>query len=201
LAFEPDVLVAYISDMLETRKSANELRFPHLHNVILIQDTHKVKDPNQSGVVIPIYNMVNDNLVETETTRIADQALQQLIQSYSHFNHCNHEIYNNADAELDIEKIEKQPQSKELLRGQECIEDKYRKNRYIKDFTDEQIIEFGSMVMSVCYAMVLKEKPLVVDHHSKMQHFRTQIELFEESRLRPFYLRRLDIAPWEFAPK
>lgn len=199
--FEPDVLVNYISDMLGVRKSPNELRFPHLHNVILIQDTHKIKDPNQSGVVIPIYHVVNSNLVETETTQIADQALQQLIQNYSHFNHFNHCNYNTTDAELDIEKIEQQPQSKEPLSGQEWIEGQYRKNRYMKDFTDEQLIEFGSMVMSVCYAIVLKENPLVVDHHRKMQLFRKQIELLEESRLRPFDLRQLDIDPRKYAPK
>ncbi|MCC3859110.1 hypothetical protein IB289_22390 [Vibrio parahaemolyticus] len=199
--FEPDVLVNYVSDMLGARKLSNELRFPHLHNVILIQDTHKVNEPSKRGIIIPIYHVVNDNLAKVETTQIADQALQQLIQSYSHFNHFNHKIYNNADTDLDIEKIEQQPQSKEPLRGQEWIEDQYRKNRYMKDFTDEQLIEFGSMVMSACYAMVLKENPLAVDHHSKMHLFRKQVELFEESRLRPFDLRRLNIDPQKYTPR
>lgn len=199
--FEPDVLINYISDMLSTKKSRNEFRFSNLHNVILIQETHKVKDLNQTGVMIPIYNVVNDNLIETETTKIASQALQKLIQNFSNFNNFKHKTYNNDDEVLCIEKIEQQPQSKKPLRGQELIEDMYRKNRYMKDFTDDKLIEFGSKVMSICYAMLLKEKPLIVEHNRKMQLFRKQIELVEESRLRPFDLRLLDIDPQKYAPK
>jgi len=198
--FEPDVLVNYIADMLGTKsmKSPSELRFPHLHNVILMQDTHKVTNTNQSGTLIPVYHVVNDNLDDTEITQVAEKALSDIIEKYSHYNNCNYTIHNNV--QFDIEKVE-QPQAKEPLRGQEWIEDQYRKDRYMKDFTDEQLIEFGSTVMSVCYAIVLKEKPLIVDHHRKMQFFRNQIELFEESRLRPFDLRRLDIDPRRYAPK
>lgn len=154
--FEPDVLVNYIAAMLGTKsmKSPSELRFPHLYNVILMQDTHKVKNTNQSGTFIPVYYVVNDNLEDTETTQIAEKALSDIIEKYSHYNNCNHAIHNNGL--FDIEKIE-QPKAKEPLRGQEWIEDQYRKNRYMKDFTDEQLIELGSMVMSVCYAIVLKE--------------------------------------------
>ncbi|HAS6217498.1 TPA: hypothetical protein I7172_21710 [Vibrio vulnificus] len=198
--FEPDVLVNHIADMLGTKKSQNELRFTHIHNVILIQDTHKVKGSNQGGIVIPNYHIVNDNVAATEINEKAAQALRNLIESYSYFNKCKHNVCNNVDESLDIEKLE-QPQVKKPLRGQEWIEDQYRKNRYMKDFTDEELIEFGSMVMSVCLAMVLKEKPLVLDEHRKMMFFRNQIELFEESRLRPFDLRRLDVDSRRYAPK
>ncbi|UPR26965.1 hypothetical protein ITG08_20355 [Vibrio cyclitrophicus] len=198
--FEPDVLVKYLADMLGSKSmnSTSELRFPHLHNVILMQDTHKITNTNNSGTFIPVYHVVNDNLEDTETTQIAEKALSDIIEKYSHYSNCNHAVHNNG--QFDVEKIE-QPQAKEPLRGQEWIEDQYRKNRYMKDFTDEQLIEFGSMVMSVCYAIFLKEKPLIVDHHRKMQLFRNQIELLEESRLRPFDLKRLDIDPRRYAPK
>lgn len=198
--FEPDILVDYIANMLGTEKSPNELRFPHLHNVILIQDTHKVKAPNQDGIVIPIYHVVNDNVPVTEVSEKAVQALRDLIKSYSDFNKFKHKVCDNIDELTDIEKME-QPQAKVPLRGQEWIEDQYRKNRYMKNFTDEELIEFGSRVMSICAAMILKDKPLVMDHHQKMQFFRNQIELFEESRLRPFDLRRLNIAPRRYTPK
>ena len=198
--FEPDVLVNYIADMLGTKKSQSELRFLHLHNVILIQDTHKIKEPNQGDIVIPIYHVVNDNVAVTEMSKKAEQALCEIIESYSYFNKCKHKVHNDVDKSLNIEKLE-QPQVREPLRGQEWIEDQYRKNRYMQDYTDEELIEFGSMVMSVCLAMVLKEKPLVLDGHRKMMFFRNQIELFEESRLRPFDLKRLDVDPWRYTPK
>ncbi|MCG9560394.1 hypothetical protein L1D28_01920 [Vibrio chagasii] len=197
--FEPDVLVGYISKMLGT-KSGNGLRFSHINRVILIQDTHKIKDSNQSGIAIPIYNILNDNIAQNDITKQADMALNELIKSYSQFNQCNHKLHKPFEDGFEIEKLH-QPEVKKPLKGQEWIEDQYRKNRYMKNFTDEQLIELGSMVMSVCYAMVLKERPLVLEHHRKMQLFKTQIELFEESRLRPFDLRRLDINPRRYAPK
>ncbi len=197
--FEPDVLVDYISNMLGSRPN-NELRFSHLNHVILIQDTHKVKDSNPDGIVIPIYDIANDNIAQNEVSEKADIALSELIKNYSHFNKCNHKLHNSLEGEFELEKL-KQPEMKKPLKGQEWIEDQYRKNRYMKDFTDQQLIEFGSMVMSVTYAMVLKEKPLVLEHHRKMHIIRTQIELFEESRLRPFDLRKLDINPRKYAPK
>ncbi|WP_076409370.1 hypothetical protein [Shewanella sp. UCD-KL12] len=198
--FEPDVLVNYISKRLGSKNDKGLLRFSHLNHVILIQDTHKVRDASQSGIVIPVYYIANDNIAQNEVNKKAYIALRELIKNYSHFNKCNHKVYDNVDESLDIEKLH-QPEVKEPLKGQEWIEDQYRKNRYMKDFTDEQLIEFGSMVMSVCYSMVLKENPLVLEHHKKMHLFKTQIELFEESRLRPFDLRRLDIDPRKYAPK
>ncbi|CAM2986278.1 hypothetical protein VINE108274_12335 [Vibrio neptunius] len=197
--FEPNVLVGYIADMLCAQNPQNELRFANIHNVILIQDTHKLKDSNQAGIAIPIYHVVNDKVAATEITDIADQALGNLIESYSYFNKCKYKVCNNTDESLYIEKF-KQPKTTEPLRGQEWIEEEYRKNRYMKDFTDEELIEFGSMVMSVCLAIVLKERPLVTDKHHKMMVFRTKIELFEESRLRPFDLGRLDVDPRRYTP-
>lgn len=196
--FEPDVLVGYIRKMLGT-KSENGFRFSHINHVILIQDTHKVKDSNQGEIAIPIYDILNDNIVQNDVTKQAGIALSELIKNYSHFNKCNHKLHKPFEDELEIEKLH-QPEVKPL-RGQEWIEDQYRKNRYMKNFTDEQLIELGSMVMSVCYAMILKEKPLVLEHQRKMHLFKTQIELFEESRLRPFDLKRLDINPIKYAPK
>lgn len=197
--FEPDILVGYISKMLGTKSGAG-LRFSHINHVILVQDTHKVKDSTQRGIVIPIYDITNDNIAQNEVNKQADMALNELIKNYSHFNKCNHKLHKSCEDEFEIEKLN-QPEAKIPLRGQEWIEDQYRKNRYMKDFTDDQLIEFGSMVMSVCYATILKEKPLVVEHHRKMYRFKTQIELFEESRLRPFDLRRLDIDPRKYAPR
>jgi hypothetical protein len=71
----------------------------------------------------------------------------------------------------------------------------------MKDFTDEEFIEFGSLIISGCYAASLKESKLVLDYHKKMHLFKTQIEIFEESRLRPFDLRRLHIDPERFNQK
>ncbi len=197
--FEPDVLVAYISKMLGS-ESGSKLRFSHINHVILVQDTHKVKDTPLGDIVIPIYDITNDNISLNEVTKQSDLALNELIKSYSYFNKCNLKFQNYGEDEFEIERLN-QPELNKPLKGQKWIEDQYRKNRYMKDWTDDQLIEYGSMVMSACYATVLKEKPLVVEHHRKMYLFKNQIELFEESRLRPFDLRRLDINPRKYAPK
>jgi hypothetical protein len=65
--------------MLGIKKSQNELRFTHIHNLILIQDTHKMKGINQSGIVMPIYHVTNENVATTEINDKADQALRNLI--------------------------------------------------------------------------------------------------------------------------
>lgn len=198
--FEPDVLVDYISKRLGSKNDNGLLRFTHLNHVVLIQGTHKIKESNQNGIVIPIYDIINEFIPNNGVSHKADIALSDIIKHYSKFNKYKHEIINSTDEPLDIEMIH-QKEIKSTLRGQEWIEDQYRKKRYMKEFTDEQLIDFGSMVMSVCYAMFLKENPLILEHHKKMHLLKTQIEIFEESRLRPFDLRRLNIDPKKFTKK
>lgn len=198
--FEPDVLIGYIGKRLISRNDKGLLRFSHLNHVVLFQDTHQVKHVTQNGAVIPIYDISNDKISQNEVSKKADIALSELIKNYSHFNKFNHMISDHTYKSLEIKKLH-QTEEKKSLNGQEWIEYHYRKNRYMKDYTDEELIEFGSMVMSMFYAMILKENPLVLQQDKKMYLFKTQIELLEESRLRPFDLRRLDINPSKFTPK
>lgn len=198
--FEPDVLVNYIMNMLNTKNSQQEFRFSNLHNVILFQNTHKVEDCNQNGISIPMYHIVNDNIEETDVSKKACIALGRLLESYSHFYKCKHETYNVVDQLFGIEKLQ-ESRSREPLNLQELVEDQYRKNRYMKDFTDEDLIKYGSRVMSVCLAVLLKDNPLVMEDHDKMLYFKQLTELFEESRLRPFDLKRLDIDPRKYTSK
>lgn len=196
--FEPDVLGDYICKRL-CQKNGTELRFSHINHVTLIQGTHKVKNTHLSGPVIPIYGITNDNIPQNEVSKQAEMALKQLFEHYSYFNNCNHKLQDSGEDEFEIEKLN-QPKLEIPKKGQAFIVDQYQKNRYMKDWSDEQLIEFGSMVMSACNAKLLKENPLVVDEHRKMYLFKSMIELFEESRLRPFDLRRLDIDPSKFSP-
>ena len=94
---------------------------------------------------------------------------------------------------MDIEKLKKEPDK--TLNGQERIEKNYRLNRYMKDFTEEELIEFGSKVVSVMIATGLRDKPLKLEENQKRHFFKAFIELIEESRLRPFDLRKLHIDP------
>ena len=198
--FEPDVLVDYISKRLGSKSDKGLLRFTHLNHVVLIQDTHKVKDSSQGGIVIPIYEIINDNISQNGISNKANIALSDIIKHYSEFNNHKHKKTDGINESIEIEKIH-QKEIEQPLRGQKWIEDQYRNNRYMKNYTDEQLIEFGSMVISMCYAMFLKENPLILEHHKKMHLLKTQIEVFEESRLRPFDLRRLNIDPKKFTRK
>lgn len=70
----------------------------------------------------------------------------------------------------------------------------------MKDYSEQQLIEFGSMVMSIVFAMFMKNNLLQVEHERKMYIIKTAIELFEESRIRPFDLRKLNIDPASVRP-
>lgn len=164
--FEPDVLVDYISKRLGSKSDKGLLRFTHLNHVVLIQDTHKIKQSNQYSTVIPIYEIINDNNLENRISDKADMALSDIIKHYSEFNKSKHKKLDGINESLEIEKIHKK-EIKHPLTGQEWIKEQYRESRYMKDLTDEQFIEFGSLIMSGCYATTLKESKLILDHHKK----------------------------------
>jgi hypothetical protein len=103
--FEPDVLVDYISKRLGSKNDNGLLRFTHLNHVVLIQDTHKIKDSNQGGIAIPIYDIVNDNIPDNGISNKADMALSDIIKHYSEFNKHKHKKLDDINAHLDIEKI------------------------------------------------------------------------------------------------
>lgn len=198
--FEPDVLVDYISHRLSSKNDEGLLRFSHINSVVLLQDTHRVSGTKINGIVVPIYEIENDNIPKNGVTYKAKIALEDLFESFSLYNKFKHKKLEDPLAQFEIQKIEpdivRQP-----LKGQAWIEDQYRKNRYMKDYSDKQMIEYGSMVISMCHATVLKVNPLRMNHDKKMNLFRNLVELFEESRLRPFDLRRLDIDPMKYTPK
>lgn len=194
--FEPDVLVGYISKILSA-KSNDKLRFSNIHQVILFQNTHKVKNENSQSSLIPIYGIINDNLDCTKTSLKANEVLDTMIESYSHFNGFNHKEEDNFEAVIDIEKLTSN--SKKELNGQEIIEENYRLNQYMKDFTEDRLIKHGSLVVSLIIAMGLKENPLILEKQQKMYVYKAFIELLEESRLRPFDLRKLNVEAKNFA--
>ena len=190
--FEPDVLVDYIKRKLVSRTNG-ELRFSNIHQVILFQGTHKLKSSQNDGVMLPVYRIENDTLEVTEICVKADEFLAQMAKDYSVFNGFNHQVFDDFDLVMDIEKLKKEPDK--TLNGQERIEKNYRHNRYMKDFTEEELIEFGSKVVSVMIATGLRDKPLKLEENQKRHFFKAFIELIEESRLRPFDLRKLHVDP------
>lgn len=194
--FEPDVLVSYISKILGA-KSNDKLRFSNIHQVILFQNTHKIKNENSQSSLIPIYGIVNDNLDWTKTSLKANEVLDTMIESYSHFNGFNHREEDNFEAMIDIEKLISN--SKKELNGQEIIEENYRLNQYMKNFTEDRLIKHGSLVVSLIIAMGLKENPLILEKQQKMRVYKAFIELLEESRLRPFNLKKLNVEAKNFA--
>jgi hypothetical protein len=194
--FEPDVLVGYISKILSA-KSNDKLRFSNIHQVILFQNTHKVKNENSQSSLIPIYGIINDNFDCTETGLKANEVLDTMIESYSHFNGFNHKEEDSFETMIDIEKLISN--SKKELSGQEIIEENYRLNQYMKDFTEDRLIKHCSLVVSLIIAMGLKENPLILEKQHKMHVYKAFIELLEESRLRPFDLRKLNIEAKKFS--
>ena len=196
--FEPDVLVSYINKMLSVRING-KFRFSNINQVILLQNTHKIKHECSQSLVIPIYGIINGNLKSTEIGLKADEILNTMIKSYSHFNGSNYREEDDFEAIMNIEKINSD--SKNNLNGQEIIEERYRLNRYMKDFTEDRLIKHGSLVVSLTIAMGLKENPLIMQNDKKRHVYKAFIELLEESRLRPFDLRKLNIDAKKFAMK
>ena len=190
--FEPDVLVDYIKKKLVSRANG-KLRFTNIHQVILIQGTHKLKISQNDGMMLPVYCIENGTLDVTEISVKADKFLAQMIKDYSFFNDFNHQVFADFDLVMNIDKLKKEPDK--TLNGQERIEKNYRLNRYLKDFTEEDLIEFGSKVVSVMIATGLRDKPLKLEENQKRHFFKAFIELIEESRLRPFDLRKLHVDP------
>lgn len=190
--FEPDVLVDYIKRKLVSR-SNGELRFSNIHQVILFQGTHKLKNSSYDGIVLPIYGIENGSLATTEISVTADRFLTKMLEAYSIFNKFNHQVSDNFDLMMEIEKIEEE--SRKPLNGQERIEENYRLNRYMEYFTEEELIEFGSTIVSVMIAVGLRDKPLILKQSQKRYFFKAFVELIEESRLRPFDLKKLRIDP------
>ncbi|WAJ72205.1 hypothetical protein [Catenovulum adriaticum] len=194
---EPDILINYISGLLGA-KSGDTLRFKNIHRVILLQDTHMVAKPNSvaSGTDIPIYNIKNDNLELSMVEGLLNRVLEQLIGQYSKFNGFKHRLA--SEEFFSIEKIMKELPCQP--NGQELIEANYRKNRYMKDYSEQQLIEFGSTVMSIVCALFMKNRPFQLEHERKMYIIKKAIELFEESRIRPFDLKKLNIDPVSVRP-
>ena len=194
---EPDILVDYISGLLGA-KSGDKLRFNNIHRVILIQDTHMMANMNsvESGTIIPIYDVINDNLELSMGEDLLNDALEHLIGKYSKFNGFKHKLA--SEEFFSIERILNELPRQ--LNGQERIEANYRKNRYMKDYSEQQLIEFGSLVMSIVFAIFMKNHPLQIERERKMYIIKTVIELFEESRIRPFDLRKLNIDPESVRP-
>lgn len=190
--FEPDVLADYIKNKLVSRTNG-ELRFTNIHQVILFQGTHKLKMSHYDEIKLPVYCIENGTLEVTEISAKADKFLAKMAIDYSIFNGFNHQVFDDLDLAMDIEKLKKEPER--ILNGQERIEKNYRLNRYMKDFTEEKLIEFGSTVVSVVIAIGLRDKPLILEENQKRHFFKAFIELIEESRLRPFDLKKLHIDP------
>ena len=190
--FEPDVLVDYIKKKLVSRANG-ELRFTNIHQVILFQGTHKLKNSQNDGIMLPVYCIKNGTLDITKISVKADKFLAQMAKDYSVFNGFNHQVFDDFDLAMNIEKLKKDPDKN--LNGQERIEKNYRLNRYMKDFTEAELIEFGSKVVSVMIATGLRDKPLILEENQKRHFFKAFVELIEESRLRPFDLRKLHVDP------
>lgn len=194
---EPDILVDYITGLLGA-KSGDKLRFKNINRVILIQDTHMKAKSNSfvNDTIVPIYDIQNENLELSIGEGPLNCALKHLIEQYSKFNSFKHKLA--SEEVVPIEKI-----IKELPRqrnGQEKIETNYRKSRYMKDYSEQQLIEFGSTVMSIVSAMFMRNHPLQLERERKLFMIKTAIELFEESRIRPFDLRKLNIDPASVRP-
>jgi len=190
--FEPDVLVDYVKKKLVSRVDG-KLRFTNIHQVILFQGTHKLKISQHDGIMLPVYCIENGTLDVTEISVKADKLLAQIVKDYSVFNGSNHQVLTDFDLAMNIEKLKREPDK--TLNGQEKIEKNYRLNRYMEDFTEDELIEFGSKVVSVIIATGLRDKPLKLEKNQKRHFFKAFVELMEESRLRPFDLRKLNVDP------
>ncbi len=188
--FEPDVLVDYIKKKLVSRTNG-KLRFTNIHQVILFQGTHQLKISQNDGIMLPVYCIENGTLDVTEISVKADKFLAQMVKDYSVFSGSNYQVFTDFDLAMNIEKLKKEPDK--TLNSQERIEKNYRLNRYMEDFTEEELIEFGSKVVSVMIATGLRDKPLKLEKNQKRHFFKAFIELIEESRLRPFDLRKLHV--------
>jgi len=185
--FEPEVLIDYIQRLL-CSKANDGYRFYNIHKVVFIQSTHKVSS-EQNGLLIPIYDITNDNL--TLPNKEIELVFKELIESYSSYNGFNHAVDRTQNGlRLDC-IIQEAPREQN---GQERIEQNYRQNRYLENNTDEELIEYGSGLMSIFQAMFTKSHPLIdLEKERKEFIFRKAIEFYEECRIRPFDMKRLKI--------
>ena len=191
--YEPDKLASYILELLN-KKSGDELRFANIHHVILIQGTHKVS--SEKSLLIPLYDLVNSNISKDEFAIKAEKVLADMIADFAVFNKMNFVPVHDLNHTLSVSPIKQIP--KEKLDAQQKIEDFYRKNRYMENWSDEELKLFCSETLSIFYASLLKNNPLVMEHKKKLHFYKVVIEILEESRLRPFDLKKLDLFPEKY---
>ena len=188
--FEPDVLVSYIYRKLTSRKN-NQFRFKNISQVILIQDTHKTITKAEEEKYIPIYSISNNLIKPNSTSLKAISRLNKLFMDYTFNSNHKYVEANDYNGSMNVKEI-KTP-SERALNFQEVIEERYRNERYMKNFSEDELIEFGSKVISVFTAMFLKVNPLILEPRDKMIFLKAFIELLEECRLRPFDMRNLKL--------
>jgi len=193
---EPDLLADYLCKLIISKSIGPEEdetpRFKHIHRIILLQSSHKIANESkgQLSSFIPIYTIENDIVDKPFAEGDLNNTVAQLIKKYSHFNGFNYaknDDVNNAP----LEQIKKSLPAK--FTAQEKIEEHYRKNRYMENYSDEELIKYGSLVLSSSIAMFLKKNPLKVSIDKKMHIIKSYIELLEEGRLRPFDFKRMNI--------
>ncbi|MFZ3186649.1 MAG: hypothetical protein WA173_21195 [Pseudomonas sp.] len=175
-------LVDRFSDRL-SGSGKNPGRFSHIDFVILIQTTYRLQ--SSAGKLVPSFIISNDFNAHRHHKVEAD--IGRFVESWAHSQ--GHRYAKPGDiANMQFEL--NQPSPPPPQSNQDFIEARYRANRYMKGWAEEQLIHHGKDVMQEMLSMVLKgeKRPSETDSQRYMQQF---TELLEESRLRGFDLKKI----------
>ena len=158
-------------------------RFSHIDFVILIQTTYRLQ--STVGKTLPAFIIHNDFNAHRHHEVEAD--IDLFVESWAHSQGHQH-IRSNVISDLKFELNQPPPPLPQS--NQDFVEFKYRANRYMKDWTEEQLTHHGAEVMQKMLSMVLKgaKKPSEAD---SLIYMRQMTELLEECRLRGFDLRKI----------
>jgi hypothetical protein len=158
-------------------------RFSHIDFIVLIQTTYRLQAA--IGKTIPAFIISNDFNAYRHYKIEPD--IDGFVEAWSHSQGYRH-IRTNDISNLKFERDQPPPESPQS--NQDFIESKYRIDRYMRDWTEEQITQHGARVMQKVLSMVLKgaQKPSKAD---SLIYTRQMIELLEESRLRGFDLKKI----------
>lgn len=190
------------SELLSHKKPDGRPRFESIDTICIMQDVYRISNPNIKKLtpVIVLENDFNSN----KKHKSIELALSKFIENWSDFNGFNYiddlehvgiKDINKEEFELDSRFISL-PKNK-----QEIIEHVYRNDRYLINLNEEQMINYGKNIINKLINNIhghSLDRLTKLENISLMKNF---IEFLEESRLRPFDLRKLGISKSVLYPK
>lgn len=158
-------------------------RFSHIDFVVLIQTTYRVK--GNQGKVVPAFVIYNE--CNPHRHHLVEEDIQKFLESWArsqghHFTSA--ENIQSLKFEPDLFPPSP-PQSR-----QEHVEHRYRQNRYLQNFTEEQITQYGCKIMEQVFSIALIGVPKPSDE-TAMLYLMQFTEFLEECRLRSFDLKKV----------